>query len=206
MAARAAGDRTSVGDVSTARQRMSRPDDARALRSRAALRRAFLALIEERPLEQISIRDITSHAGVSYPVFFRRYATKEELFEDIATEEVRQLLSLTMPIFDAQGESESLRVLCSYIDERRGLWRRLLTGGAAPAMHEEFKRIAKEIGGTRELSNPWLPRDLAASFVVSGLFEIFAWWLRQADDYPIENVVKIIDALIVRSTVRPVAV
>lgn len=185
---------------------MSRPDDARALRSRQALQTALLTLIEEKPLEQISIRDITAQAGVSYPVFFRRYESKEQLLEDIATDEVRRLLALTSPMFEIDTESQSVRALCHYIDEHRALWTRLLTGGAVAAMREEFKRIAEEIGRTRERENPWLPRDLAAAFVVSGMFEILAWWMRQPVDYPIENVVTLIDTLIVRSTGRPVDV
>lgn len=192
--------------MDTAKQRLSRPDDARALRSRRALQAALLALIEERPFEQISIRDITAQAGVSYPVFFRRYQTKEQLLEDIATDEVRRVLALTAPMFDADTGGDSVRALCRYIDEHRALWARLLTGGAAGAMREEFRRIAEEIGRTRDRINPWLPRELAAAFIVSGLFEILAWWMAQPDDYPIENVAIIIDTLIVRSTGRPVDV
>ncbi len=179
-------------------QRMSRPNDARALKSREALQAALLSLVEERPFNQVSIRDITTRAGVSYPVFFRRYAAKEQLLGDIATEEVRKLLSLTAPIFDADQQEESVRALCAYVSDHRQLWSQLLTGGAAPIMRDEFKRIAREIGGTRQPANPWLPTDLAAAFVVSGLFEILAWWLSQPDDYPIEKVVRIIEILIVR--------
>jgi AcrR family transcriptional regulator len=174
------------------------------MRSRDALRAALLSLVEQRPLEQISIRDITAQAGLSYQVFFRRYASKEELLEDIATDEVRRLLSLSRPMFEAKQHDESLRALCDYVNEHRSLWTRLLTGGAAPAMRREFKRIAAEIGRGRERTNPWLPTDLAETFVVSGLFEILSWWLRQPADYPVENVVKIIDVLIVRATAEPV--
>lgn len=188
------------------KQRMSRPDDARALRSRASLREALLALVEERPFDQITIRDITAKAHVSYPVFFRRYQSKEDLLGDIATGEVRRLLTLTTPIFNANRQAESLRALCRHVDEHRILWTRLLTGGAGPIMREEFKRIAREIGDSHPRINPWLPRELAESFVVGSLFEILAWWLSQPQDYPIENVVTIIDTLIVRSTARPVDV
>lgn len=154
--------------------RMSRPDDARALRSREALRQSLLALVEERPFDAISIREITTHAGVSYPVFFRRYRTKDQLLEDIATEEVRSLLGLTLPIFNTNMQEESLRTFCGYVNERRVLWTRLLTGGAASSMREEFKRIPREIGETQSNINPWLPRELAASFVVGSLFEILS--------------------------------
>lgn len=176
---------------------MSRPYDARAIRSREALRAALLALIAERPFDQITIREITAEAGVSYPVFFRRYATKDQLLEDVATEEVRRLLALSMPIFDADKKSESVWELCRHIDDHRLLWTRLLTGGAAPMMREEFKRIAKEIGASMQ-ENPWLPLELGAAFAASGLFEILAWWLSQPADYPMEKIVKIIDLLLVR--------
>lgn len=183
---------------------MSRPDDPRALRSREALRGALLSLIEEHPFEQISIRDITVRAGVSYPVFFRRYETKEELLADIAAGQVRQLLSLTVPIFNTHTQEESLRALCGYVEDHRLLWTRLLTGGAGPVMREEFRQIAKEIAYQQPRANPWLPIDLAAAFVATGLFEILAWWLGQPADYPFENIVKMIDTLIVRATARPV--
>lgn len=189
-----------MADAHTVRKRMSRPTDARAMRSREALRAALLELIGSRPLDQIAIRDITAQAGVSYPVFFRRYASKEELLEDVATGEVRQLLSLSLPMFESEAEMESLWALCRYVDEHRALWTRLLTCGAAPAMRGEFLRIAKQIG---ERSDSWLPVDLAAPFVVGGLFEILAWWLGQPADYPMEKVVRIIDALIVKSVARP---
>jgi AcrR family transcriptional regulator len=185
-------------------RRMSKPDDARALRSRDALREALLGLIEKQAFEQISIKDITSTAGVSYPVFFRRYATREELLGDIAAEEVRRLLALTVPVFERESEDSSLRVLCDFVREHRKLWTTLLTTGAKSIMREEFIRIAKGIASTHKHRNPWLPTDLAAAFVVGAIFEILAWWLRQPVSYPIENVVTLLDVLVVRSTARPV--
>lgn len=184
--------------------RMSRPNDARAIRSRAALREGFLRLIAERPLEQIGIRDITVEAGVSYPVFFRRYASKEELLQDIAADEVRRLLSFTLPMFDAEAERESLRALCDYVNAHRGLWARLLTGGAAPAMRAEFALIARDLGQSRTQRNPEMPVELGAAFVAAALFEILAWWLGQPEDYPVENVVRLLNALIVRPTMSPI--
>lgn len=182
---------------------MSRPYDARAMRSREALQEALLALIAERDLDQISIRDITLRAEVSYPVFFRRYASKEQLLEDIATAEVRNLLSLSLPIFEANRQEESLQALCRYVDEHRPLWTRLLTGGAMSAMRKEFTRIAAEISATLDTADAWLPIDLSAPFFAGGMFEILGWWLRQPEDYPIENVVRIIRALIIRSAEMP---
>lgn len=188
-----------------ARQRTTvptQPDDARVERSVDALRAALLELIEHKPFDQISIRNITDAAGLSYPTFFRRFAKKEELLADIAADEVRKLLSLSETAIDKRNAQESGAILCQYVQEHRRLWAVLVTGGAVTAMRQEFMRIAQEIADTRPRNNPWLPTDLAVPFVTSGIFEIIAWWMRQPEDYPTANVVKIFDALIIDTTRR----
>lgn len=173
------------------------------MRSREALRAAILHLVEEKQFEQIAIKEITERAGVSYPVFFRQFSSKEELLEDVAAGEVRNLLSRTNTALISSNIEQNLLEMCDYVDRHRTLWTTLLTAGAAAVMRAEFARISDDIRRSRERSNPWLPADLATAFVVSGLFEILSWWLRQPQDYPIGNVVKLIDVLIIRSTMQP---
>jgi AcrR family transcriptional regulator len=181
---------------------MSRPNDPRALRSREALRQGLLALVEERPFHDITIRDITTRAGLSYPVFFRQYASKEALLADLATEEVRCLLAHSYPLLDQLRPSNSLHEMCVYVQARRTLWKSLLTTGAASAMREEFARISAEIGQTGPRNNPWLPVSLASAFVAAGIFEILAWWLAQPDDYPMQNIETFLERLVARPTAR----
>ena len=145
------------------------------------MRTALLALVEDRSLGDISIKDITGQAGVSYPTFFRHYASKTAVVEDIATEEVRQLLALALEAFRQTGTADAL---CRYVQAHRKLWTVLLNGGAADAMRREFTRIGAESAGIGPRFAPWLPIELAAPFITSGIVEILAWWLRQPDDYP----------------------
>ena len=187
-----------------ARQRTTeprKPDDARAHRSIDALKSALLHLIERKPFEQIAIKDITEEAGLSYPTFFRRFASKEDLFEHIARDEVQTLLGLGEAALTTP-EKQSGRALCEYIAPRRKLWTALLNEGASSAMRREFMRVSKELAQNRR-ANPWIPLDLAVPFVTSGIFEILAWWMRRPDDYPVEHVVKMFNALIVDVTARP---
>jgi len=165
------------------------------------MRTAFLGLVERKPLDDISIKEITDGAGLSYPTFFRRYAGKSELLEEIATDEVRRLIALGHAALD--GGQGSAWELCSYVHAHRKLWTVLLNGGAAHIMREEFRRIAEEMAYSRPRANPWLPVELAAPFVTSGIFEILAWWLRQPEDYPLDDIVALFDALIVDVTARP---
>jgi len=185
-----------------ARQRMSRPDDARALRSREALQGALLTLLEERQFHEITIRDITNRAEVSYPTFFRRYGTKEELLEDIAAGEIRRLLTTTYANLELNSPEKSLRQLCQYVQDHRKLWKSLLTTQAEVAMRIEFARISAGIGNDQQAirMNPWLPVSLASRFVATGVLEILGWWLSQDEDYPVRNIVAFLMQLIVEPT------
>ena len=184
----------------------TRPDDARAHRSIEALRTALLDLIEQKPLADISIREITDSAGVSYPTFFRRFSSKDALLEDIATNEVRHILSLGNNAISIGKTPQSGKALCQYVQKHRQRWKTLLTGGAASAMREEFMRVAEEISREGPRANPWLPLDLAVPFSTSCIFEILTWWMRQPDDYPLNNVVKLMDVLVTEPLARPGAI
>jgi AcrR family transcriptional regulator len=179
------------------------PDDPRAQRSIAALREALLELLQTRRFDQIEIKHITDGAGVSYRTFFRRFANKEELLEEIAAGEAGNLLMLGEAAMAGPDPESSVSRMCEYVENHRKLWTVLLTGGAASAMREEFMRIAREHSGARPRINPWLPLDLAVTFVANGIFDIFAWWMIQPEDYPISNVVKLFKALIVDTTAQP---
>lgn len=181
---------------------MSKPDDARALRSRQALRSALLALLADRPLHEITIRDITARAELSYPVFFRRYGSKEELLAEVAEEEVRGLMAQTYPVLEKQGPDAGLTEVCGYIQARKALWKSLLTTGAAPAMREEFARLSAKYGAEGPRANPWLPISLASAFVTAAMFEVLVWWLEQPEDYPVENVMTFLRHFVVRPTME----
>lgn len=188
-----------------ARQRINAPripDGPRAQRSIDALRQALLLLIESKPIGEITIRNITDTAGLSYPTFFRRFARKEELLEDLAASEVRKALMLAVTAVE-NGGLNSGAALCEYIHEHRILWRTLLTGGAASVMRDEFMRVSRESWGARPRINLWIPDDLALNFVSGGIFEILTWWMRQPDDYPVSRVIKLFDALIVDTAYLP---
>lgn len=192
------------GEKSGARkQRISRLHDARAVRSRAALRQALLELIEGKQFEQIAIKEITDQAGVSYPVFFRQFASKEELLADLATEQVRNVLSRSTSAFD-RGDPSSFADMCHYVEDHRTLWAALLTTGASAAMRAEFSRIANQVANSRPRVNPALPPDLVSELVVNAIFDILSWWLRQSADYPIGDVVKLLDIFVTRTFTRPI--
>lgn len=181
--------------------------DARRARSRKALRNALLALLEERLFEQITIREITAKADVGYATFFRHFATKEDLLNNLAEGQIQDLLSLTVPLLDHAGSRDAVRATCAYVQEHRALWTALLTGGAAGTVREEFIRQARTLDRSANLSMRacWLPGDLAVVYGTGGTIDVLAWWLSQEIEYSVEEIADLLNELVIAPILRGTA-
>jgi AcrR family transcriptional regulator len=181
--------------MATARPRAS--EDARIVRTRGALHAALLALLEQKPLDQITIREIAAQAGVGYATFFRHHPSKDALLADIAAEQITSLVDRTLPVFDAADTRVTCVALCSYVMANRTLWTALLTGGAAGTMREEFIRVSRGVANDRVDAPGWLPIDLGTIHSSSVIIGILAWWLGQPEPLSVDRVAEIIDRLVI---------
>jgi AcrR family transcriptional regulator len=177
--------------------------DARILRSREALRRGLLALLEKKQFEQITIRDIAAQAKVGYATFFRHHPSKEDLLGEIAAEEIAQLMALTLPLLDARDTRVSCLALCNYVDQHRVLWSVLLAGGAAATLRAELIRLARQ-WAPKVRTSRWIPVELGTVSGVAATIEILSWWLhRPAGEYSAEQVAEFLDRLVVAPATAP---
>ena len=170
--------------------------DLRMIRTREALRDGLLTLLEQKPLEQIVVRDITAAARVGYATFYRHYSTKEALLDELAKNQVHQLVELTLPVMNTNSLAACIALL-SYVNEHRALWTTLLTGGAAGTIKQEMLRVSREIAVTRSGIENWSVTELKVILVVSCMVEALAWWLSQPHPLAVEEVAKILDSTMV---------
>lgn len=187
----------SVMDGHLAGFRKDAPTDARQVRSRKALNATMLSLLEERPFDQITIREIAARAGIGYATFFRHYPTKEALLGDVASEEIAELLAMTIPVLRDADSFESTLALCRYVDGHRPLWSALIAGGAAAIVRDEFIRQARGLVGQVENPVAWLPADLGVVHGTGATFDILSWWLGHGSDMPPEEIAPILHRLVI---------
>lgn len=180
------------------------PTDARQVRSRKALNEALLALLEEKPFDQLTIREISARAGTGYATFFRHYETKEALLGDVASEEIAGLLAMTVPILDEADSFESTRALCRYVGEHGKLWSALLAGGAAGIVRNEFIRQARLLPYASR-SKDWLPADLGVVHGTGSMIDGLAWWLTQGTSYSADQIARILHRLVIAPLVGDIA-
>jgi len=177
------------------------PSDARKVRSRKALTRALLELLEEMAFDQLTVREITTRAGTGYATFFRHYPTKEALLGDVASEEISDLLARTTPILADTNGYESTLALCEHVWAHKRLWFALLTGGAAGIVRDEFIRQARALAQATPRQHPWLPNDLSVVYGTGGTFDILAWWLAEGQDHSAQEIAGILHRLVIEPLV-----
>ncbi len=167
------------------------------LQTRQALRGALLELIDGKPLEQISIREITSTAGIGYNTFFRHYVDKDALVRAIVSEELSELIELSISTLDTSNSGQAALALCNFVAEHDALWSTLLTGGAANTLRDEFVQLLRERAATRVASNSRLPIEVGINLVAVGTLEVLKWWLDQPQRVAIEELAGIYEELVV---------
>jgi len=167
------------------------------VRSRRALNGALLALLEEKPFDQLTIREISAKAGTGYATFFRHFPDKEALLGDVASEEIAGLLEMTVPILADADSRESTRALCAHVADHRKLWSALLTGGAAGIVRAEFIRQARQLAEAEAPRHDWLPADLGVVYGTGGTIDVLAWWLEQDPPMPPAEIAGILHRLII---------
>lgn len=181
---------------------MTTPTDPRALRSRDALHAALLELLETTSFDRITIRDITTAAGIGYTTFFRHFPTKQALLDDVMSEQLKCLINLSIPILSAQDLRSACEALFSYVKAHRSLWSTLLTGGAAGNIRDEFLRLAREATIVRTSTSGKLSTELGMTLIVSGTLELLSWWLRQTNPISVNEIAEIHDTVIVTPVVE----
>ncbi|QDK35136.1 TetR/AcrR family transcriptional regulator [Sphingomonas sp. IC081] len=182
----------------------SRSTHARALRSGKALQEAMLQLLQRKPFDQITVRDICAEAKVHYATFFRHHETKESLLDAIAKDEIARLNQLTLSIRDAESYEAGFEGLCAYVAEHRELWAILLNGGAGGAMREEWLRVSMEVAKGEQPINAWLPTELGTICAASLIAETLAWWVGQPEGtYSVSQIARILYRLLSTSIMAP---
>ncbi|WP_188189799.1 TetR/AcrR family transcriptional regulator [Nonomuraea sp. SYSU D8015] len=178
--------------------------DRRVRRTRAALARALIHLVEEQDLSRISVSDVAEGAGVSRSAFYDHYRDVHELAEAACTALIDGLIeSLPSPGPDspdlAREAIESLEVFYSTLAEHAGLFRALLgPQGSARVIDHIRRRIVASIhdrqqqatagdrpGTARALADA--ANDVPAAFTAGAVIGVATdWLLRGCPEPPAE--------------------
>ncbi|NEB00906.1 TetR-like C-terminal domain-containing protein [Streptomyces sp. SID13726] len=174
------------------------PADRRVRRTRAALQRALIDLVEERDLAQISVADVVECAEVNRSTFYAHYQDVHELAEAACTEMIDDLIGVVLAIDPTRAEEPPgatedpdppLTAFFAHFAEHAGLYRSLLgPTGSARVIEHVRRRAMAAAHASGQLPTPDsspaadpsdVPHDVPAAFVAGALMGVATDWLQR---------------------------
>lgn len=178
--------------MATTRDSSTATGDRRVRRTRAALQRTLIELVEVRDLSQISVADVAEQAGVSRSTFYDHYRDVHDLAEAACTTMIDDLIESLRTLGPAdhhQDPTQSLRAFFTDLAEHAGLYRSLLgPQGSARVIDHVRRRMTATIHiatcqATDDAPDPTapldIPHDVPAAFVAGALTGVATDWLRR---------------------------
>ncbi len=190
-----------------------RKQDLRVARTRSSLWSTLVALIDEMGYFDISVRDITTRAGVNRTTFYRHYEDKDDLFRqgcvelfDSILDRLRSLLE-GISIGERRWMPEYFDRMFAVIDAERETFK--IVGG--PKGNPEFRSIMTDKIDSfiiEERFKPWYAvtgtaeaphmAELYACSVSSVLIGLTSRWLSGPDAIPLETISEVYRTVITK--------
>ncbi|MBW2941608.1 TetR/AcrR family transcriptional regulator [Zhongshania aquimaris] len=175
----------------------STTSDSRVIQTREAIYSAFLLLLDSKPLDEITIREIAVSAGIGYKTFFRHYTGKAELLNAIAADEIKRLIVLSVGVMNAANSKEGARALCRYVADNDATWSTLLNGGAAHTMRDEFVRLSREVAAGKKQELNLAVADIGVRLSAVGTLEMLSWWLSEEKRISVDELAELYNKLVI---------
>ncbi len=166
--------------------------------TRANLREAFLELYAERPIERLSVREITDRAGYNRATFYLYYHDVYELLEEIEDgllENIRQLVNGRLLKGERLEFSQHMGLILQLARDSRKTTRALLGPHGDPSFARRFKEIIAPLIDRFIMPTDALdPREAAIvrEFYLSGLVAVISAWIADKDPLPINQFILLI--------------
>ena len=166
--------------------------------TRANLRETFWNLYAERPIERISVREITDRAGYNRATFYLYYHDVYEVLEEI---EDALLGGLARLVNDRllQGDrldfSQHMGLILQLAQRYRGYFEVLIGEKGDPTFSRRFKEVVAPLLERFVLPSEGLTQQeshVLLEFYLSGIVAAVSTWLSEPDPMSIDQLIDLI--------------
>lgn len=178
--------------------------DRRVRRTRNALSRALLSLMQERDYDSVTIQEITDRADLNRATFYLHYSSKEELltdsleamFDDLV-EQFQDATAVT-PIWQ---DTTAVLAVFEHVANHAALYKVLLSDrGQSHVIYRIIdyianfgqKRVAMHLPPDLRLA---LPVEIVSYHAAGSLFALVSWWVQNDLPYSAEYMATAVDKL-----------
>jgi len=153
----------------------------------------LLELAHDRPLDDITIGDITDRAEVNRSSFYQHYADKDALLADALDAAIETTgASLPEVIQPSAGPPHALVEYLAHIDANAALYRRALGDHGSPAvmarLRERIEQIIREVFGRSPdvIGFEGVPIGIVAAGIAGSALGVIEAWLHLEPRPPVD--------------------
>lgn len=145
-----------------------------------------------KPIDKITIKEITDKAGVIRPTFYNHFQDKYELLEWIT---INELFSPVEPLFMNGMLKEGVTFILTTIEREKDFYKRAVQLEGQNSFNEIFNRCVKsaverylDLGSIAGIANyPWLKEELVAEFLAHSISWVTIQWIIRGMKVPVEE-------------------
>ena len=173
--------------------------DLRILKTRKAIKDAFLTLIQTKGYERITVQDIADEAMINRNTFYLHYVDKPDLMEKLCHESMDKLnvcFNLGMKDKDIRATDKEMFILSlseifKAIEANIVFFRTMLSQNGHPHFSTHLKEAIKDfflsgIGG-QDYNQKF---KIGLEYMISGLVAVICMWISDPEHLIVEEVIE----------------
>ena len=151
-------------------------NDRRVRYTRMMLKKSLLEILQEKPIDRISVKELCERADVNRSTFYVHYGSPQELLDNIRQEMLEEIRGRRFEDYsDLMGQ---MTQVCDVIYEYRELLKILTDSGSHTELFFQIADIWKEDfkQGMRKLIPTEETAELAHLYVTTGAMSVIITW------------------------------
>jgi AcrR family transcriptional regulator len=171
--------------------------DRRIGKTQKNIRDAFINLITEKEISQITVKELAEKADINRKTFYMHYSSIEDVLDKIENEIIEKLLSVLeqYDFFDSQFDIYAL--FCSLndvINEDFDLYKRLVYSSSYNFLIIKVKELLKDAllnKYNKKLNMNKELYSLYAEYTASGVISLYIEWFKTNSELSLEDLAKV---------------
>lgn len=182
-------------------------EDRRTRKTKKAIESSFLALLERKSINRITVAELCRMADIGRGTFYLHYMDVYDLYDKLENELSAGLYKLFEDAFPSTDRDNSRRLaheLTAYIEDKRELFLLLTREDNRSSLQRITRRFSEKVINENFLLHPdgnARYDAMESVFVVSGITGVLEEWLKGAMAAPREEVADALDKILCKINV-----
>ena len=160
---------------------------------------AFLVLYAEKPIKNITVKELTTKAGLNRSTFYLYYNDIYTMLEDLENNLIDTILpniDIFLMVVNNQEDITCLADRLNYCKKYQPYFKSLLGINARSSFINKIKSAIKNyIMNKINLNNPQIIAEYIMEYIVSAHFGVITFWLSRDLDLPAEKMIEILSTI-----------